>query len=51
MNSITEIKDCVIADQIQRIKLLTKEELIEELIDLKSKEVEKMNDEELLNKL
>ena len=51
MNSITEVKDDLIAREIQRIELLTKKELIRELIDLKSKEVEQMSKKKLLTKL
>ena len=51
MNSITGVKDDLIACEIQRIELLMREELIQELIDLKSTKVEQMSDNELLNKL
>lgn len=51
MNSITEVKDDLIAREIQRIELLTKDELVRELIDSKSKEVEQMSNNKLLNKL
>lgn len=49
MNSTSELKDYLIADEIQRISSLSKEELIRELIDLKSRAIEEMNDYELLN--
>lgn len=47
---MTEVKDDLIAREIQRIESLTKKELISELIDLKSKEVEQMSNDELLVK-
>lgn len=49
MNSTNELRDYLIADEIQRILSLSKEELERELIDLKSKAIEQMSDYELLN--
>lgn len=49
MHSTTELKDYLIADEIQRISSLSKEELVQELIDIKSKAIEQMSDYELLN--
>jgi len=50
MNSTSELKDYLIADEIQRISSLSQEELMRELIDLKSKAIEAMSDSELLNR-
>lgn len=49
MNSITELKDYLIADEILRIKSLTQKELVEELIDLKSKQIESLSPDEVMN--
>ncbi len=40
MNHIDDIKDYLIADEIQRIQSLSHEELVRELIDVKTKEIE-----------
>lgn len=48
MDSATELKDYLIADEIKRISSLSKKELVEELIDLKSKNIEQMSDDEIL---
>ena len=50
MNSLEELKDYLIADEIQRIESLTREELVRELMDVKSKDIETLSDEEVLNK-
>lgn len=49
MNSTNELRDYHIADEIQRISSLSKEELERELIDIKSKAIEKMSDYEIIN--
>ena len=48
MNSIEEVKDCVIADEIMRIQNLSRENLIKELIDVESKQIEAMTSEEFM---
>jgi len=48
MNSIEEVKDCVIADEIMRIQVLTKEDLIRELIDVRSRQIEVMKPDEFM---
>ena len=48
MNSIEEVKDCVIADEIMRIQVLTKEDLIRELIDVRSRQIETMKPDEFM---
>ena len=48
MNSIEEVKDCVIADEIMRIQVLTKEDLIRELIDIRSRQIEVMKPDEFM---
>ena len=49
MNSISELKDYRIADEIQRITSLSREELASELIEIKSRAIEEMSDYEVLN--
>jgi hypothetical protein len=51
MNSFTELKDALIADEIIRIKSLTQEGLVEELIDLKSKQIESLSPDGVMNYL
>ena len=51
MNSITELKDAIIADEISRIESLTQKELVEELIDLKSRQIESLSPDEVINYL
>ncbi len=51
MNSIEEVKDCVIADEIMRIQTLSKENLISELVDVKSKQIEAMKSDEFMTYL
>lgn len=48
MNSTAELRDYLIADEIQRLSSLTKEELVRELIEIKSRAIEQMSDKELL---
>ncbi len=45
---IESLKDYFIADQIQRIELLTRDELVRELISIKSAELEAMTPHDLL---
>ncbi len=40
MNHIDDIKDYLIADEIQRIKSLSRDELVQELISVKTLEIE-----------
>lgn len=40
MNHIDDIKDYLIADEIQRIKSLSRDELVQELISAKTLEIE-----------
>jgi len=47
MNSITEIKDCMIVKEIERIKNLSNEQLIRELIEVKTMKIEEMTDVEI----
>lgn len=49
MNSTNGLRDYYIADEIIRISFLSKKELVQELIELKSKAIEQMSDDELLN--
>jgi len=51
MNDLTSLKDYLIADEIQRIKLLTKDELVGELIEVRASKIETLSDEEILNPL
>ena len=51
MNSIEEVKDCVIADEIMRIETLTKEDLLKELVDIRSKQIEVMKSDEFMTYL
>ena len=48
MNSTNELRDYYVADEILRISSLSRKELIRELIDLKSKAIEKMDDYDIL---
>ncbi len=48
MNSITEIKDYLITDEIERIENLSSEQLMRELIEVKTRKIEKMSDVEIL---
>ena len=49
MNSTTELKDYLIADEIQRISSLSKEGLVSELVEIKSRAIERMSDYEIIN--
>jgi len=44
MDDIETLKDYLIADEISRIQSLSREELEKELIEIKSKEIELLND-------
>ncbi len=44
MNSIEELRDYAIADEILRIKTLSREELISELVAVKSEMIESFTD-------
>jgi len=44
MESIESLKDFLIADEIQRIELLNKGELLRELIEEKTRKIESLND-------
>jgi len=48
MNSVTEIKDCLIVDEIERIQILSIERLRHELIEVKTRKIEEMSDVEIL---
>lgn len=48
MNSKTELRDYLIADEINRIATLTRQELIRELIEVKSRTIENSSSEEIL---
>lgn len=45
---IESFRDYLIVDQIQRIELLTRDELVRELISIKSAELEAMTPHDLL---
>ena len=49
MNSTSELRDYLIADEIQRISSLSREELVSELVEIKSRAIEQMSDYEILN--
>ena len=49
MNSIVELKDALIANQILRIQSLTREQLIQELVEIRAAYIESLNDAEVLN--
>ena len=44
MESIESLKDCLISDEIQRIESLSRVELVRELIEMKSRKIESLND-------
>ena len=49
MNSIVELKDALIANQILRIQSLTREQLIQELVEIRAAYIESLSDAEVLN--
>jgi len=48
MNNITELKEAILADYILKIQNLPKEKLIQELIEIKSRELKLFDDNQLL---
>jgi len=48
MNSLTELKEAVLADYIWKVERLPKEKLIQELIELKSRELKLSDDKQVL---
>ena len=44
MESLESLKDYMIADEILRVKQMTREELERELIELKSRQIESLKD-------
>ena len=48
MNDIETLRDYMIADEIQRIQSLTPEELVRELVAVKTEKIELIPAEELL---
>lgn len=48
MNDIESVRDYLIADEIQRLSSLSREEMLSELIELKSRTIETASPEELL---
>ena len=44
MESLESLKDYMIADEILRVKQMTREELERELIELKSRQIESLRD-------
>lgn len=47
MESITSLKECILADEIQRIESLSKEILMQELVDLTAERLESLSLNEL----
>ena len=48
MNSIEEIRDAKIADEILRIQSLSREDLVKELVAIRAVFIESLDDRELL---
>lgn len=48
MNDIESLRDYLLADMIIKIQSLSKEALIRELVELKSKEIESASPDEIL---
>ena len=44
MESLESLKDCLIANEIQRITSLTREDLERELIEFQSRQIESLED-------
>ena len=44
MDSIESLKDCLIADEIQRIEELDRDDLVRELIEEKTRKIESLRD-------
>ena len=49
MNDISSLRDFYIADELIRIQGLTRYELVQELIELKTAEIESLDEDVLLN--
>ena len=49
MNSVAELRDYRIADEIQRIQSLSREQLIRELVSLRASFIEGLSDEQIIN--
>ena len=49
MNSIEELRDYRLADEIQRIQSLSREQLLEELIEIQTSYILSLNDREILS--
>ena len=48
MNSMTELKEAILADYIRKVECLPKEKLIQELIEFKSRELKLSDDQQAL---
>ena len=48
MNDIESLRDYLLADMIMKIQSLSKETLVRELVELKSKEIESASPDEIL---
>ena len=48
MNSMTELKEALLADYIRKVESLPKEKLIQELIEFKSRELKLSDDKQVL---
>lgn len=48
MNNIEDLRDCLLADLIKEIESLSKEELVSQLVEIKSKEIEFATPEKIL---
>jgi hypothetical protein len=48
MNDITELKDYLIADEIERIQKLSNKMLIRELIEVQTRKIENLSDIEVM---
>ena len=49
MNSMTELKEAMLADYILRLESLSREKLIHELIEYKSRELKLLDNQKALN--
>lgn len=47
----TSFREAILADYIVKVKTMTAEELVQELIDLKHRALESSSDEELINQI
>lgn len=48
MNSIEEVRDAKIADEILRIQSLSREDLVRELVEIRASYIESLDDREVL---